>query len=79
MDAKGKKLFWNLRQSASMRRWLFALAIFLLLPIHISGEDAEPASLKISGYGLLGNFELKSLVKTLNDKKKPEFFRREFH
>jgi outer membrane protein assembly complex protein YaeT len=74
MDAKGKKLFWNLRQSASMRRWIFALAIFLLLPIHISGEDAEPASLKISGYGLLGNFELKSLVKTLNDKKKPEFF-----
>jgi outer membrane protein insertion porin family len=38
-------------------------------------EKPKPASLRISGYGLLGNYELKRMLKTLElAGKKPEFF-----
>jgi len=54
--------------------------LLLLAPSLLRGDapkakPAQPASLKISGYGLLGDRELKRMVRTLEfSDKKPEFF-----
>src|SRR5947209_7149211 len=45
------------------------------LSLGASAKEARPAKLKISGYGLLGNWELKRMLKTLElAGKKPEFY-----
>src|SRR5690349_4141867 len=60
------------------RRAFFAICAGLLLIPGTSlaaDKKPKPAKIKISGYGLVGNFELKRILKTLElARKKPEFF-----
>jgi outer membrane protein assembly complex protein YaeT len=70
---------------SALRHWWHcpvALCILLLALSPCSAaapKKTKPAQLKVSGYGLLGNFELKRILKTLElGRKKPEFFTESF-
>src|SRR5436190_10622948 len=62
--------------------WRFALLLLVsLFGCEASAGEgreakhAKPAKVKVSGYGLLGNFELKRILRTLElSGKKPAFF-----
>jgi outer membrane protein assembly complex protein YaeT len=67
--------------SRSTRCWIFTFCLVLSLGSHASttneakSSEPRPAELKISGYGLLGNRELKRIIRTLEaGGTKPEFF-----
>ena len=54
---------------------LITLYLFLLIPFVICGADnpkPKPAKIKVSGYGLLGNQELKKTITLLHTYKDPE-------
>lgn len=58
--------------------WLLALLVGLPAPAK-EPPKPKPAQLKISGYGILGNRELKRMLTTLElSGKKPEFFEPDF-
>ena len=51
------------------------VAFLLSLLCASAADEIEPAKLKVSGYGFFGNLELKSLIKTFDEKEKQrEFF-----
>lgn len=71
MDANRHEWNWV----SKVRGCLLAFVILLITVFNASAEEPEPAKLKISGYGLLDNLELKSLLKAFDDEnKKREFF-----
>src|SRR6476660_2567685 len=49
---------------------LMLVAFLLWLSCASASEESEPAKLKVSGYGLLDNLELKKLIKTFDEKNK---------
>src|SRR5687768_6910003 len=58
------------------RFFLCALCASVVIPPSFAAEtNSQPAKLKVRGYGLFGNRELKSLVSVLQmTDKRPEFF-----
>ena len=61
------------------RNWgafvLSVMVFFLAQSVEAETNEAKPATLKISGYGPLGNLELKNLIRTFNEKgKRVEFY-----
>jgi outer membrane protein insertion porin family len=62
--------------------WIFILSCSLLMfSVALGADNEKPkhAKIKISGYGLVGNYELKRILKTLElGRTKPEFFDESF-
>lgn len=74
MDTNQNREFRHLCSFVFIRVGRLALALCFLL-LNCASAEEESAKLKVSGYGFLGNIELKNLVKTFDEKGK----RREFY
>ncbi|MEP6664088.1 MAG: POTRA domain-containing protein, partial [Verrucomicrobiota bacterium] len=68
-----KRIFLLLKMGVLRRVTGAALGLFLLAG-NLSGAETASPKLKISGYGLLGDLELKNLVRTFDDKHKGRTF-----